>query len=455
MAPTLALWSLVLVLGILGAGTAASEPIAVEYFAGRSTFKKGTLGTDVLRFELFSDSSCTTLLDSENLLVTDTFVHYYVDKQQRVRGGPKPPKAIRIQAVIDGPTTSTAPYLRVTGPGITAIGGPCQLQASGPVAGGPQGPQGDPGPMGPQGGPGPQGTQGPSGADGTSGPSGATGPPGPQGNPGTDGAPGPAGPPGPTGPDGAAGPAGPAGPTGAQGPTGADGAAGPAGPTGSQGPAGADGAAGSAGPTGAQGPTGADGVAGPAGPTGSQGPTGADGAAGSAGPTGAHGPTGADGVAGPAGPTGADGAAGPAGPTGPAGADGATGPTGPQGASGTSGSLIGCNNGNVADNMFLIPWDITENATESNADVPVSSGTASKLVVAVSDPLEAGESITIVIRRNGANTALTCTINALASTCSDLVNSEVFNDGDLLSIRYDEVGGPTEVVKYSFLYQAP
>jgi hypothetical protein len=117
--------------------------------------------------------------------------------------------------------------------------------------------------------------------------------------------------------------------------------------------------------------------------------------------------------------------------------------------------LIGCNNGNVPDNQFLIPWDITESGTESNAVIPVSSGTASKLVVAVSDPLDAGESLTILIRRNATDTALTCTINAGGSSCSDLVNSVAFSDGDLLSIRYDEIGAVNEMVSYTFLYQAP
>jgi hypothetical protein len=105
--------------------------------------------------------------------------------------------------------------------------------------------------------------------------------------------------------------------------------------------------------------------------------------------------------------------------------------------------------------MYLIPWDITETGSESAANIPVSSGTASKLVVALSDPLEGGESVTIVLRRNGADTALTCTIGSGQSSCSDLVNSEAFNDGDLLSVRYDETGGPSEGVKYTFLYQAP
>src|SRR5262245_46627589 len=127
---------------------AAAEPIAVEYFALRKDFKQGTTGSDVLLFELFSDSACSTPpIDSESLFANDALITVYIDKQQRIQGGAPVPKAVRIQAVIDGPTTTTAPYLRVSGNGITPVGGACQLQASGPVAA--LGPQGDPGPTGP------------------------------------------------------------------------------------------------------------------------------------------------------------------------------------------------------------------------------------------------------------------------------------------------------------------
>lgn|GEM_PF-4782773 len=59
------------------------------------------------------------------------------------------------------------------------------------------------------------------------------------------------------------------------------------------------------------------------------------------------------------------------------------------------------------------------------------------------------------MRKNGASTALTCTIAALGSSCTDLVNSVTFADGDLMSILYSESGNPNVRVKYSILYQAP
>ncbi len=274
-------------------GAASAEMIGVEYFVDQKAFK-AALATDTLTFELFSDDQCSVSLGGQyQEFVGDTTLQLFVDKTHRVKGALKRPKAVRIRAVIDASTSTSAPYLMVSGPGVTPLGGACQLQAGSAVAGsGPTGPMGPAGPAGADGAPGADGAagpQGPAGADGAPGADGAAGPAGPQGPAGADGAPGA---------DGATGPAGPQGPAGADGAPGADGATGPAGP---QGPAGADGA------------PGADGATGPAGP---QGPAGADGAPGA---DGATGPAGADGA------PGADGATGPAGPQGPAGADGADG----------------------------------------------------------------------------------------------------------------------------------
>src|SRR5262245_43511305 len=211
---------------LLVGGAAAAEPISIEYFVQQKPFRKATV-TDQLSFELFSDDQCTTSIAAVPLFVGDTMIHYYVDRTQRVKGGAKQLRATRIRAVIDGPTTATAPYLKVTGLNVVPVGDACQLQAGSPVSGsGPTGPEGA------------AGLQGPAGADGAT---------GPQGPAGADGATGPAGPTGPAGADGATGPQGPAGAGGAAGPAGP---AGPAGGDGGQGPAGAPGGAGRAGPAG-------------------------------------------------------------------------------------------------------------------------------------------------------------------------------------------------------------
>ena len=63
---------------------------------------------------LFTYFTC----DTEMLFAGDAVIDYFIDKPQKLKGGEKPPKAVRIRAVIDGPVTATAPYLMVTGPGI-------------------------------------------------------------------------------------------------------------------------------------------------------------------------------------------------------------------------------------------------------------------------------------------------------------------------------------------------
>ena len=141
--------------------------------------------------------------------VGDTTLQYYVDKTHRVKGALKKPKAVRIRAVIDGPTSTSAPYLKVTGPGVTPIGDDCQLQAGSAVSGsGPTGPAGAAGADGAAGAQGPRGD--PDGrpdrrADGAQGPHGRSGRAGgvrrvPQGPHGRRTAR-----PGPAGPQGAAG----------------------------------------------------------------------------------------------------------------------------------------------------------------------------------------------------------------------------------------------------------
>src|SRR5215510_14309643 len=196
---------------VLVGGAAAAEPISIEYFVQQKAFKNAK-ATDQLSFELFSDDKCTTSIAAVPLFVGDTMTQYYVDRTQRVKGGARRPKAVRIRAVIDGPTMATAPYLKVTGPNVVPVGDACQLQAGSPVSGS--------GPTGPAGADGATGLQGPAGADGAAGAAGADGATGPQGPAGAAGATGPAGPAGPAGADGATGPQGPAGAAGAAGPAG-------------------------------------------------------------------------------------------------------------------------------------------------------------------------------------------------------------------------------------------
>ncbi len=409
---------------LLTASAATAEPVVVEYLIHQKAFKAGATGTDTLAFELYEDESCTTQIGSYPVFVNDPYLHFFIDKRQAVAGAPKLPRAIRIHAAIDAPTTASAPYLMVTGPGVAPMGEVCQLQAGSPVAGsGPTGAQGPAGAAGAQGPAGADGVQGPAGAGGAQGPAGADGAPGPagadgaQGPAGADGAPGPAGADGAQGPAGADGAQGPAGADGAQGPAGADGAQGPAGADGAQGPAGADGAQGPAGADGAQGPAGADGAQGPAGADGAQGPAGADGAQGPAGADGAQGPAGADGAQGPSGadgaqgPAGADGAQGPAGADGaqgPSGADGAQGPAGPAGADGADGTA-----------SLVVEAEVSQFEDGSSTTVTLGAATDRVCFLTTVDAFEVdatGERGSCTVSSDGANWSLTADAGSGNST---------------------------------------
>jgi hypothetical protein len=126
---------------------------------------------------------------------------------------------------------------------------------------------------------------------------------------------------------------------------------------------------------------------------------------------------------------------------------------GPQGVPGTSAALVAGNHPNVSNGQFLMPWDITQSGTESSQDVPVAAGTASKLIFRMGTALTGNHTATITVRKNGADTSITCTI-ANGSTCTDYVNTVTYADGDSLSIKYNETGTttPSGRVKYSFLY---
>jgi len=121
-----------------------------------------------------------------------------------------------------------------------------------------------------------------------------------------------------------------------------------------------------------------------------------------------------------------------------------------------SGSVIGGNYASsIGSSGFLMPWGTTVSPTEANVNVPLPSGTASKLVVSLTAAPSPGGSVTIRIRKNGSNTALTCTVSDTTTTCTDLVNSVTFSDGDLLSIFYAKANAATARIRFAFEYNSP
>src|SRR5262245_18663149 len=161
---------------VVASGAASADPVAVDYRIVKKFFKRDTLATVPLLFELFEDPNCTIPIGSDTLLPTDPEVSFYSDKRERVKKGPSQKTAVLLHAIIDvTPAPEAASYLRVTGAGITTGFGTkdevavvCQIQPeSGPVgAQGATGPQGDPGPQGATGAQGPQGDPGATGAQG-------------------------------------------------------------------------------------------------------------------------------------------------------------------------------------------------------------------------------------------------------------------------------------------------
>jgi hypothetical protein len=469
--------------GFALAQVAQADSFAVDYLVVRKDFKKTTRATDSLVFDLFSDAACTIPLDTVTLGADDATISYYSDHLQKAKRGTTRPKSIRIHAVLDTVAVDDAPYLRVTGPGITGAPSDCQLQPTSHM--GIQGVQGDPGPQGPQGDPGPQGVTGPQGAQGDPGAQGSTGPQGPQGVTGPQGAqgdPGPQGSTGPQGPQGVTGPQGAQGDPGAQGATGPQGAQGATGPQGPQGATGPQGAQGDPGPQGLTGPQGATGAQGPQGLTGAQGPqgdpgpqglTGAQGPQGDPGPQGLTGLTGAQGPQGDPGPQGTPGLTGPQGvpgligaqgpqgdpgPQGNQGPQGVQGVQGPQGVPGPSNLILGgsSRNTNLANgaNNWLPLYSGVVHTTEGPAQntIPLA-GTISSFYVRISGNPGAANSYDFVVRINGADTALVCSIADNATTCSDTTHSVAVSAGALIAIHATGNSNPTgRTMQWSALF---
>lgn len=201
--PLVRLASLALLLLLwVPAQDADADAIRVSYTVDRKSFKSLT-AADVLTFELYSDSDCTSLLHSEDLFAGDAQITYAKVKGQKVKQGPQPVKGVQLEATVDPAPLASTPYVRVVGAALAGLPGDCQLQVdSGGLPGppGPAGAEGATGPVGPAGATGPAGADGSDGADGATGPvgpAGATGPPGADGSDGADGATGPQGPAGP------------------------------------------------------------------------------------------------------------------------------------------------------------------------------------------------------------------------------------------------------------------
>jgi len=184
--------------------------------------------------------------------------------------------------------------------------------------------------------------------------------------------------------------------------------------------------------------------------------TGPQGLAGPQGPTGLAGPQGSTGAQGPTGPAGSTGAAGSQGPIGVAGPTGDTGPQGPTGPTGTNGTNIQVLTGGTLGSdsgykLNILPGEVPTvylgpgnggSTITGTADVPLSAGTLSHLLVSVDrnnlNCTSPACGYTFVVCVNTVcNTALTCPITdaTISPSCSDTTDVVPINDGDLVSIQ--------------------
>lgn len=184
--PSFAILASTILCGLLLPSVVPAADLPVAYNVQDKPLKEAVAGT-VLTFQLHADSACTTPYFTQTVPIDDVDIISKL-KLFAPKDGAKLPKTDTIHAVLVGVPPVEGPYLRVSGTGIAAVGGSCQLQVSGLE--------------------GPQGATGPSGATGAVGPVGPTGPQGVPGGTGLTGATGP------TGPTGAKGPTGPQGATG-------------------------------------------------------------------------------------------------------------------------------------------------------------------------------------------------------------------------------------------------
>src|SRR5688572_12042828 len=110
--------------------TAHAIDVPVTYDVDQKAFKAAILGTS-LTFTLYTDNTCTTSAGTDTVLAEDVDVLLEAVKLGKVKGGPKPPKIMRLRHTMSGVTAATELFLEVTGTGITPIGGACQAQGPG------------------------------------------------------------------------------------------------------------------------------------------------------------------------------------------------------------------------------------------------------------------------------------------------------------------------------------
>ena len=151
--------------------------------------------------------------------------------------------------------------------------------------------------------------------------------------------------------------------------------------------------------------------------------------------------------------TGKPGPQGPAGPKGDSGGPGSAGTNGTPGASGVAGPTI--ISGSMAFDVWSPPGSSSNFGSEANALVPVPAGssyTAKSFVASVGTAPGGGKSVTITLRINQADSALSCTISGAATGCEPPAGTTAtVPAGSEISMRTVTAGVPAgSIVAYAY-----
>ena len=117
-------------LALLGSSRwASSADIPVRYTVDDRVLRDALAGT-TLTFQLFTDSACaTTAVHTEAVAVENVTVIARL-KRFKAPGAARPTKTAELSQTLTGVNTSGNVYLKVTGTGVTPVGGACQSQAA-------------------------------------------------------------------------------------------------------------------------------------------------------------------------------------------------------------------------------------------------------------------------------------------------------------------------------------
>lgn len=110
--------------------------------------------------------------------------------------------------------------------------------------------------------------------------------------------------------------------------------------------------------------------------------------------------------------------------------------------------LGGIGNGDIDTSRYLPVMGTEEVAGGGDSEAAINmvmpvAGTAKNLYVDLTAVPGVGNSWAMTLRKNGADTALTCTISGLSTTCTDTSNTVSIAVGDLLAIAATETGTAT------------